>query len=84
MVMAQWLISPLVTGLRWLAITEALDEFASFMMTQLDLRHEARNLDVFRDKFRDEPRVCFPRPLRESGEHPRFSRSCARVQSATS
>ena len=59
------LLVPFVRGLRWLALTEALDEFAGFMERQLDLRHEARNLDIFRANFAKEERVLIPRPVRE-------------------
>lgn len=41
---AQALLGTVVGGLRWLALSDALDEFSAFMASQLDLRHEAANL----------------------------------------
>ena len=61
----QALLRPVVRGLRWLAITEALDEFSTFMGSQLDLRREAEHLDTFRSNFAHEPRIVVPRPVRE-------------------
>ena len=61
------LLSPLLPGLRWLALSQMVDEFAAFMRSQLDLRLEARNLDAFRANFAVDPRVEVPRPLREEG-----------------
>ncbi|EOD35501.1 putative ubiquinone biosynthesis protein [Emiliania huxleyi CCMP1516] len=61
------LLSPLLPGLRWLALPQMVDEFAAFMRSQLDLRLEARNLDAFRANFAVDPRVEVPRPLREEG-----------------
>ena len=38
-------------GLKWLALGESVDAFALFMRSQLDLRHEAANLERFRANF---------------------------------
>lgn len=65
---AQGSLSPFVSGLRWLALSESLDEFAAFMARQLDLRHEAASLETFSANFRDDPRVRFPAPVRGVGE----------------
>ena len=61
---AHALLGTCVSGLRWLALKEALDEFARFMGRQLDLTHEAHNLERFAENFRDEAHITFPRPIR--------------------
>ena len=45
-----------LTGLRWLSLAESVDRFAVFMASQLDLSHEARNLDRFRRNFAQDAR----------------------------
>ena len=57
-------------GIRWLALSESVDHFATFMSSQLDLRHEAANLDRFRLNFARQASdgdgaIEFPRPLHE-------------------
>ena len=42
----------LVPGLKWLALSGCLEEFATLLEQQLDLRNEARNLATFRRHFR--------------------------------
>ena len=56
-------------GLRWLSLAESVDAFADFMSRQLDLRHEARNLERFRAHFvgGGGGEVAFPRPYAEEG-----------------
>ncbi|KAH9948181.1 hypothetical protein B0H21DRAFT_821190 [Amylocystis lapponica] len=55
----------LLPGMEWLSLPEEVDVFGRMMHEQLDLRHEAENLDVFEHNFegRKLP-VTFPRPLR--------------------
>ncbi|XP_048357868.1 uncharacterized aarF domain-containing protein kinase 2 isoform X2 [Sphaerodactylus townsendi] len=60
----------LFPGLKWLSPTEIVEEFEKLMTQQIDLRHEARNLERFRRNFRDEDSVKFPIPL-----HPFVTRS---------
>ena len=59
-------------GLRWLALAESVETFATFMASQLDLRREAANLERFRSNFAaqeggEAAGVRFPRPLRAEG-----------------
>ncbi|KAL6298715.1 hypothetical protein BKA93DRAFT_41003 [Sparassis latifolia] len=55
----------LFPGMQWLSLPEEVAVFGGMMREQLDLRHEAENLDIFGRKFdgRKLP-VTFPRPLR--------------------
>ncbi|XP_013413093.1 uncharacterized aarF domain-containing protein kinase 2-like [Lingula anatina] len=57
------LVQLLVPGLKWMDLKGCAEEFAQLMENQLDLCHEARNLDTFADNFADVPSVRFPRPL---------------------
>jgi aarF domain-containing kinase len=52
-------------GMQWLSLREEVEVFGSMMEQQLDLRHEADNLEVFEKNFaaRRVP-VTFPRPLK--------------------
>ncbi|XP_070762844.1 uncharacterized aarF domain-containing protein kinase 2 [Enoplosus armatus] len=58
-----WLLHCL-PGLKWLSLCEIVDEFEKLMTKQIDLRFEARNIERFRDNFRDVDYVKFPTPLR--------------------
>jgi aarF domain-containing kinase len=51
--------------MQWLSLPEEVEVFGSMMFQQLDLRHEAENLEVFERNFagRSLP-VTFPRPLK--------------------
>lgn len=53
----------LVPRLHWLSLRETVNEFGHLMETQLDLRREARNLERFREDFRDDPSLVFPSPM---------------------
>lgn len=56
----------LMPGMRYLALPEAVDSFADFMLAQLDLQAEAANLERFIDDFANEPetrRIAFPQPV---------------------
>jgi aarF domain-containing kinase len=56
----------LIPGAQWLSLPEEVEVFGRMMSQQLDLRHEAENLDQFEKNF--SPRkipVMFPRPLKE-------------------
>ncbi|XP_034444999.1 uncharacterized aarF domain-containing protein kinase 2 [Hippoglossus hippoglossus] len=50
--------------LKWLSLYEIIEEFEKLMTKQIDLRCEARNIELFRDNFRDVDYVKFPTPLR--------------------
>lgn len=51
-------------GLKWLSLHELVEEFEKLMTKQIDLRFEAKNIERFRDNFRDVDFVKFPTPLR--------------------
>jgi aarF domain-containing kinase len=52
-------------GMQWISLPEEVKVFGSMMEQQLDLRHEADNLEIFEKNFapRKVP-VTFPRPLK--------------------
>ncbi|XP_062276607.1 uncharacterized aarF domain-containing protein kinase 2 [Scomber scombrus] len=58
-----WLLHCL-PGLKWLSLCEIVEEFEKLMTKQIDLRFEAKNIERFRDNFRDVEYVKFPTPLR--------------------
>ncbi|XP_008292959.1 uncharacterized aarF domain-containing protein kinase 2 [Stegastes partitus] len=58
-----WLLHCL-PGLKWLSMVEIVEEFEKLMTKQIDLRFEARNIERFRENFRDVEYVKFPTPLR--------------------
>lgn len=49
--------------LKWLSLSEMVDEFASLMEMQLDLRKEAANLERFAKDFDSDATVFFPQPV---------------------
>nr|XP_057930949.1 uncharacterized aarF domain-containing protein kinase 2 [Doryrhamphus excisus] len=58
-----WLLHCL-PGLKWLSLCEIVAEFEKLMTKQIDLRFEARNIEHFRENFRQVDYVKFPTPLR--------------------
>ncbi|XP_072255067.1 uncharacterized aarF domain-containing protein kinase 2 [Pyxicephalus adspersus] len=48
----------------WLSLTEIVEEFEKLMTRQIDLRYEARNLEMFHQKFEKMDFIKFPIPLR--------------------
>ncbi|KAI5081560.1 hypothetical protein GOP47_0001303 [Adiantum capillus-veneris] len=56
-------LSTFVPGLRWLRLDESVQQFAVFMLTQVDLAREAAHLSRFLYNFRQWNDVSFPRPL---------------------
>jgi predicted unusual protein kinase regulating ubiquinone biosynthesis (AarF/ABC1/UbiB family) len=50
--------------MEFMALREAVEEFAFAMSAQVDLRYEARNLCRFSRNFARDKRITFPRPLR--------------------
>ncbi|XP_043825272.1 uncharacterized aarF domain-containing protein kinase 2 [Dromiciops gliroides] len=53
----------LIPGIKWLSLTEIVEEFEKLMVQQIDLRYEARNLECFQHNFLDVNFVRFPTPL---------------------
>lgn len=49
--------------LKWLSLSESVDEFSSLMEMQMDLRREAVNLERFIKDFEEDPTVVFPQPI---------------------
>ncbi|XP_035681339.1 uncharacterized aarF domain-containing protein kinase 2-like isoform X1 [Branchiostoma floridae] len=58
-----WLLE-WVPGLKWLSLSEIVSEFGDLIMSQIDLRHEAANLERFKDYFADIDAIRFPKPIR--------------------
>uniref|UniRef100_A0A671YY57 AarF domain containing kinase 2 n=1 Tax=Sparus aurata TaxID=8175 RepID=A0A671YY57_SPAAU len=58
-----WLLHCL-PGLKWLSLFEIVEEFEKLMTKQIDLRFEAKNIERFRENFRNVEYVKFPTPLR--------------------
>lgn len=56
-------ISNLIPTLKWLRLDESVQQFAIFMMSQVDLSREAANLSRFIYNFRRWRDVSFPKPL---------------------
>ncbi|KAF9587478.1 hypothetical protein IFM89_003417 [Coptis chinensis] len=50
-------------ALRWLRLDESVQQFAVFMMSQVDLSREAAHLSRFIYNFRKRRNVSFPKPL---------------------
>lgn len=56
-------ISSFIPNLRWLRLDESIQQFAVFMMSQVDLSREAAYLSRFIYNFRKWKDVSFPMPL---------------------
>jgi len=56
-------ISGYMPGLQWLRLDESVQQFAVFMLTQVDLAREAAHLSRFIYNFRRWKDVSFPKPL---------------------
>ncbi|XP_055277351.1 uncharacterized aarF domain-containing protein kinase 2 isoform X4 [Moschus berezovskii] len=54
----------LLPGVKWLSLPEIVEEFEKLMVQQIDLRYEARNLELFQCNFLNVNSVKFPTPLR--------------------
>lgn len=52
-----------IPKLKWLRLDESVQQFAVFMMSQVDLSREAAQLSRFLYNFRKSKHVSFPRPL---------------------
>lgn len=55
---SKWI--PILADLKWLDMEGVVEEFADLLQLQLDLRHEAANLERFNKNFKDEENVQFP------------------------
>ncbi|CDP05846.1 unnamed protein product [Coffea canephora] len=55
--------SRFIPTLKWMRLDESIQQFAVFMMSQVDLAREAANLNRFIYNFRQWKDVSFPRPL---------------------
>ncbi|KAK4305724.1 hypothetical protein Pmani_022398 [Petrolisthes manimaculis] len=58
------ILTLLMPRLKWLSLTQCVQEFADVMEAQIDLKKEAINLETFSENFAQVPFVKFPRPLR--------------------
>ncbi|KAL9273125.1 putative serine/threonine-protein kinase abkC [Drosera capensis] len=56
-------ISTYIPTLKWSRLDESVQQFAVFMMSQVDLSREAAHLNRFIDNFRRWRDVSFPKPL---------------------
>ncbi|KAL2523604.1 Protein kinase superfamily protein [Abeliophyllum distichum] len=56
-------VSNFIPTLKWLRLDESVQQFAVFMMSQVDLAREAANLSRFIYNFRHWKDVSFPKPL---------------------
>ncbi|XP_057764664.1 uncharacterized protein LOC130985614 isoform X1 [Salvia miltiorrhiza] len=56
-------ISGFIPGLNWLRLDESVQQFAVFMMSQVDLAREAAHLSRFIYNFRMWKDVSFPKPI---------------------
>ncbi|XP_071730174.1 uncharacterized protein [Rutidosis leptorrhynchoides] len=56
-------VSTFIPTLKWLRLDESIQQFAVFMMSQVDLAREAAHLSRFIYNFRNWKDVSFPRPL---------------------
>ncbi|KAL2944047.1 hypothetical protein RDABS01_032394 [Bienertia sinuspersici] len=56
-------VSNWIPTLKWLRLDESLQQFAVFMMSQVDLAREAAHLSRFIYNFRQWKDVSFPKPL---------------------
>lgn len=56
-------VSKFIPALKWMRLDESLQQFAAFMMSQVDLAREAAHLSRFIYNFRKWKDVSFPKPL---------------------
>lgn len=55
----------LVPGFEYLGPRKEVDSFCELMSTQLDLRHESKNLDLFNINFLNHQSLDFPKPVKK-------------------
>ncbi|KAI8320954.1 ABC1-domain-containing protein [Martensiomyces pterosporus] len=53
----------LLPGVKWLSLPEEVNVFGEMMMSQVDLRVEAQNLEKFAANFAARPGILFPRAI---------------------
>lgn len=56
-------INWLLPSTQWLNLQTAVEEFNTLLTGQLDLREEAKNLNKFRENFKNSKDIIFPEPL---------------------
>ncbi|XAR56599.1 Cadmium-transporting ATPase [Bertholletia excelsa] len=56
-------VSKLIPSMKWFRLDESVQQFAVFMLSQVDLAREAANLSRFIYNFRRWKHVSFPKPL---------------------
>ncbi|KAF9154201.1 hypothetical protein BG015_001575 [Linnemannia schmuckeri] len=54
-----------IPTMRWIALPDQVAMFGEMMQEQLDLRIEAKNLEIFQRNFRDRYTVTFPTALKQ-------------------
>ena len=64
-VQAAKLVPSLFETVKWLNWDGIVEEFASLLKIQLDLRNEAKHLNQFNENFKDNPNVEFPKLVSE-------------------
>lgn len=64
-VIINWMarLSTMIPATRWLRLEDSVQQFATFMMTQVDLAREAAHLSRFIYNFRRWKDVSFPKPV---------------------
>jgi aarF domain-containing kinase len=56
----------MIPGMGWISLPEEVEVFGRMMNEQLDLRNEAKNLNIFEENFAArKAAVTFPRPLND-------------------
>ncbi len=51
-------------GMKYLSLSEVVDQFSKSMYEQMDLRKEAAHMERFRDLFKDDKTVDFAKPIK--------------------
>lgn len=59
--LAAWMPFQTFSGLKWLNMEGIVEEFATMLKLQLDLRNEAANLQRFNENFQNDKAVEFPK-----------------------
>lgn len=56
-------LAALVPGSEWMGLQDAVEQFGSTMLAQLDMTFEARNLMRFGMNFKGDPNIVFPKVI---------------------
>lgn len=59
------LVLSTLPGAQWLGLSDTVEQFATSMIAQVDLRLEAKNLIRFGENFENHPNVIFPRAIEQ-------------------